>query len=62
MIKTHISSTSETRNMKVQDQVVPISHRQKNEKQVTLPMKIIAHKYNRIFETVKNLTWEKTIK
>ena len=48
--------------MKVYDKVVPISQRQENEKQVTLPMKIIAHKYNRIFETVKNLTWEKTIK
>ena len=47
--------------MKVQDKVVPISHRQENEKQVTLPMKVIAHKHNRIFETVKNLTWEKTI-
>ena len=48
--------------MKVYDKVVPISQRQENEKQVTLPMKDIAHKYTQIFETVKNLTWEKTIK
>ena len=48
--------------MKVSDKVVPISQRQENEKQVTLPMNNIAHKYNRTFETVKNLTWEKTIK
>ena len=46
VIKTHILSTSEkvctNRNMKVQDKVVPISQRQENEKQVTLPMKAIA--------------------
>ena len=47
--------------MKVFNKVVPISQRQENEKQVTLPMKIIAHKHNQIFETVKKLV-KKTIK
>ena len=45
--------------MKVYDKVQQISQRQENEKQVTLPMKVIAHKFNRIFKTVKNLNWEK---
>ena len=45
--------------MNVQDKVVPISQRQENEKQVTLPMKLIAHKHNRIFGTVLKLTTRK---
>ena len=47
--------------MKVYDKVQQISQRQENEKQVTLPMKVIAHKFNRIFKTVKKLV-KKTIK
>lgn len=49
-------STSEIWNMKVQDEVVPISHCQENEKQVTFPMKLIVHKHKWIFEPVLRFT------
>ena len=45
--------------MKVYDKVQQISQRQENEKQVTLPMKVIAHKLNRIFGTVLKFTARK---